>query len=79
MNCATCKHLGDPDPLTEWNSEDGEYSEVVSEHRVCERIPHSTRGDDHREMFAIVSDGSDYIARLRVLPDFGCVLWEQRR
>jgi hypothetical protein len=76
--CATCKHLGQPNGVYFW-PEDG-ADDIESEHRECNRIPHGN-GTVTRETLtapAIVTDGSGYVAKLRVLPTFGCALHEGR-
>ncbi len=65
--CATCKHLGEPDPLEaasdEVDPDDGETIYRSSEHRLCMRIP------DAGEV--VVGGGCD------AQPAEGAV-WEQR-
>ncbi len=75
MRCATCKHLGEPNAVSFF---DDDCEEHESEHRNCNRIHHGN-GTTTRETLtepAVVTDGSGYVARLRVLPTFGCALWE---
>ncbi len=83
--CSTCRFLGSPAPLTwfiygegkgESEDEDGE-----SAHRLCARIEHGNGGSGQQTKKlasdpAVVTDGSGYAARLRVLPTFGCTLHE---
>ena len=62
----------------ESQDEDGE-----SEHRYCARIEHGNGGTAKQAKRlasdpAVVSDGSGYAARLRVLPTFGCALHEAK-
>lgn len=77
--CATCKFFGSPAPLT-WFIYDGD-EEGESDHRLCARIEHGNGGSGQQTKklasdLAVVTDGSGYAARLRVLPTFGCVLHE---
>ncbi len=80
--CATCKHLGEPDPITAWVEVGDELDELNSEHHQCKRVLHGNAGGretaDRLTQPAVVVDGSGYVAQLRVLPTFGCVLWEER-
>ncbi len=73
--CATCRFLGSDRPLEYYDNDTDE--DRASEHRVCVRIIHgnaeSRKGFDE---VAVVTDGSGYQAILRVLPTFGCALWE---
>lgn len=79
--CETCKFFGSPSPLTwigETFEEDGE-----SGHHYCARIEHGNGGGSQQaerlaKDLAVVTDGSGYAARLRVLPSFGCALHESR-
>lgn len=81
--CATCRFFGSPAPLSwiiyEKHSLTGEEGE--SAHRLCARIEHGNGGSGQQTKKlasdpAVVTDGSGYAARLRVLPTFGCTLHE---
>lgn len=78
--CATCRFLGDADPVARYSDE--EPFEEFSEHRRCVRIIHGNRNmRPSNEVFAepaVVTDGSGYAASLCVLPTFGCVLHEEK-
>ena len=81
--CADCKFFGDRDPLTYYTSGDpGDYEEVESDHHSCLRIVHGNRGLPATQSAftedAVVTDGSGYAAKLRVLGGFGCSLWESK-
>jgi len=81
--CETCRFFGSPAPLT-WfvYAERGhEDEEGESAHRLCARIEHGNGGSglETKKLatdLAVVTDGSGYAARLRVLPTFGCMLHE---
>ncbi len=81
-HCATCKYMAPPrdiPALTYYDSDtDTEYN---SEHTTCTRILHGNGYTDQKRSItelACVLDGSGYAARLVVLPDFGCVLHEDK-
>jgi hypothetical protein len=82
VTCDSCKHFGEPDPLHAWVELEDDDEERASGHHECLRVLHGNAGG--RETFerfeqpAVVVDGSGYVARLRVLPTFGCVLWESK-
>ncbi len=82
VTCASCKYLGEPDPLLDRFDPDEDEDDAPSEHRLCMRIPDAGCGVDpdrqFRHALACVTDGSGYMAKLRVRPTFGCVLWEER-
>ncbi len=74
--CKTCRYFG---------SERGvinRYDDYMpTQHRSCLRIIHGNgceNDTDPATELAVVTDGSGYAARLCVLPDFGCVLHEDR-
>ncbi len=81
--CARCRHFGPPDPISyfDWDADDGE-EEIESGHHRCERVMHGNAGGretaERLTEPAVVVDGSGYVAVLRVLPSFGCILWEER-
>lgn len=88
--CATCRFFGSPAPLswTIWDENpqnahfDENYQDGESEHRLCARVQHGNGGSGREQKalatdLAVVTDGSGYAARLRVLPTFGCVLHEE--
>lgn len=77
MTCSTCRFLGAPAPLTHWADDDDTVRE--SAHHRCVRIIHGNgdaAGPQSLTEPAVVTDGSGYAASLRVLPTFGCSLWE---
>jgi len=47
-------------------------------HRLCHRViaQHDIPRTEQKTALAMVADGSEYVAVLRVLPTFGCVLHE---
>ena len=78
--CATCRFFGSAAPLDWYDDAEEEHA---SEHHYCARVQHGNGGSAYqRETLAkdaaVVTDGSGYAARLRVLPTFGCVLHEPR-
>lgn len=81
--CATCRFLGSPAPLGIFvETLQGDDDMRESEHRYCARIIHGNAASYGPEAeqalrdLAVVTDGSGYAARLRVLPEFGCALHE---
>lgn len=93
MNCESCRFFlaldeesNDGDgyiygaAVTFWDSEN-ERSES-SKHGTCVRIIHGNKDSRNESAIhepAVVTDGSGYAAALRVLPSFGCVLWEEKK
>ena len=81
--CATCRFFGSPMPLS-WSEDDDAYDDHETGHHACARIIHGnetgsgTTSKAKAIEIAVVTDGSGYAARLRVLPTFGCVLHEPR-
>jgi hypothetical protein len=76
-NCKTCRFMAAP--------RDGYESFAVEEteqHGTCTRIIHGNPAAVERDWVltapAVVTDGSGYAARLKVLPSFGCVLHETK-
>ena len=74
--CKTCKH---------WEKPRNDYGEVPGT-GTCNAIPQlwdASEWDDdgesrvlktkHADRLAFLQDGSDYLAMLKTLPDFGCV------
>jgi hypothetical protein len=57
-----------------------EYEPRETDHGACARIIHGNASGCYYSKVsnepAIVTDGSGYAAQLRVLPSFGCVLFE---
>ena len=85
--CATCRFFGSPAPLTWFIYAEGEDASAdedgESEHHYCARIEHGNGGTSQQTKrlgtdLAVVTDGSGYAARLRVLPTFGCALYEAK-
>jgi hypothetical protein len=85
--CSTCRFFGARDGIEIWDDEHdsgdglGPGDTRETDHHPCARIIH---GNATRSNFrkvnaeaAVVTDGSGYAARLRVLPTFGCALHEQ--
>jgi len=62
---------------------DGPGDTRPTDHHACARIIHGNPGGiDFAKVNAepaVVTDGSGYAARLRVLPTFGCLLHEFKR
>lgn len=84
--CASCRFFGTRAGVEVWDDDfdlgdgygPGEMRET--DHHYCARIIH---GNGHGNRFhtvstepAVVTDGSGYAARLRVLASFGCLLHE---
>lgn len=70
--CGTCQHRGDP--ITYQDSYNGPV--IVSPYFQCQRFKL-----DHKPkpgQGAVVQDGSDYVGKMCVEADFGCVKWEER-
>ena len=83
--CATCRFMGAESGVSVWDptANDGEGEMVDTMHHPCARIIHGNgspdeRGPNIKDEPAMVTDGSGYAARLRVLPTFGCVLHEEK-
>jgi len=77
--CETCRFFGSQMGVSFWDDDSGDT--VESEHRACARIIHGNGYKPERPPLtelAVVTDGSGYSARLRVLPTFGCVLHESK-
>lgn len=80
-HCATCRFFGAPGGFedSDYNDAD-EWVERVTGHHYCARVIHGNSGDYAFDRIAaepaVLTDGSGYAARLRVLPTFGCVLHE---
>ncbi len=77
--CSTCRFYGSLEPLTWWEEDD----EGEPGHHYCARVQHGNGGTSQQRKelaheLAVVTDGSGYAARLRVLPTFGCVLHEPK-
>ena len=75
--CGTCRFMGAEMGVTAWDEAIDDTAETS--HHACARIIHGNDGRRFptiRDEPAIVTDGSVYAARLRVLPTFGCVLHE---
>lgn len=83
--CSSCRFFGAPGGgVSIWDdsADEGRGDTRETDHHACARIIHGNKG---RGAFAevnaepaIVTDGSGYAARLRVLPTFGCALHEER-
>lgn len=81
--CVTCKFFGEANHLDDWN-EKGESRET--KHHICDKVIHinaSSNWVNHgynkgRDDLAVVIDGEGYIAKLLVLPDFGCILHQPK-
>ena len=77
--CKDCKHF----------EEDGKESAcnriIGPQDRGYEKIYRQRYSDDDENVIneyddlAVCVDGSDYFAKLLVKPDFGCVLWEEKK
>lgn len=85
MTCATCRFFGARAPLAHFSGfpddRPDDFLGRESEHHYCARIIHGNAGGLGPTVLqepAVVTDGSGYAARLRVLPSFGCVLHEER-
>lgn len=87
--CATCRFFGAQDGVEIWDDDyEGSFGKGdthETDHHPCARIIHGNGSGVGRSSFAhvnkepaIVTDGSGYAARLRVLPSFGCTLHEER-
>lgn len=84
--CATCRFFGARMGVEVWDDDYdagngfGPGDTRETEHHACARIIHGNGGGvDFAKVNAepaIVTDGSGYAARLRVLPTFGCALHE---
>lgn len=78
--CASCKFFGSEMSLNGFDYETD--VELETGHHACARIIHGNSGDDPMSKvakeLAVVTDGSGYAARLRVLSSFGCVLHEAK-
>ena len=69
--CSTCRFFApEPRGLQVYDPETDEDFET--QHHTCVRVVHGN-GDDVK-----VVDGSGYAARLLVLPNFGCILHEEK-
>lgn len=79
--CGSCRH---------WKEPENDYGEVPGT-GDCQAVPQfwdvtEWRKDcdkrvlkpGHAGRLAFVRDGSDHLAVLKTLPDFGCVQWAQR-
>ena len=79
--CKYCKY---------WQEPDSEYGEII-ESGTCKAVPplwevtqwaedYTSRSikAEYANTLAFVQDGSDYIARLKTLPNFWCVMWEEK-
>lgn len=75
--CENCKHFGDRDPISYFDEDGNEHE---SKHHMCLRIPQGNSSTTHETLHepAVVTDGSGYIAVLRVLAHFSCDLFEER-
>jgi hypothetical protein len=78
--CSTCRFFGGPASIDAGCGEGDDYYERESGHHACVRIIHgnASGGVDVSLLNekAVVTDGSGYAAKLRVLPTFGCALHE---
>lgn len=75
--CQTCRFFGAPMGVLAWIDDE----ERETEHHACARIVHGNDGCRFPHVAnepAIVTDGSGFAARLRVLPSFGCALHEEK-
>lgn len=81
QNCKSCRH---------WNQPRTQYGEVPGS-GDCQAIPQlwdaSEWADDgvartlkpkYSDRMAFLQDGSDYMALLKTMPEFGCVHHEQK-
>jgi hypothetical protein len=79
--CETCCFFGSPMGLMAWDDESSEDSSETG-HHACARIIHGNgyglKYNQLKNEPAVVTDGSGYAARLRVLPSFGCTLHESK-
>lgn len=79
--CATCRFFGSPAGIDGAYDESADSDDGTTEHHYCARIIHGNSGEHYFSKLAVepavVTDGSGYAARLRVLPTFGCTLHEQ--
>jgi hypothetical protein len=86
--CSTCRFFGAQMGVEIWDDDyDAGYGfgpgdTHETDHHACARIIHGNGiGSNYKTVNAepaIVTDGSGYAARLRVLPTFGCALHEER-
>lgn len=79
--CGNCKN---------WAAPDGRYSEVWGSAGRCNRLKMYDEVSEWRDIdgvrtdcwvegeIAFVEDASSYSASLYSLPEFGCVLWEEK-
>ncbi len=81
--CSTCRFFGARGGVEIWDDEYDGGDLRETDHHACARIIHGNgQQRDYRKVNsepAIVTDGSGYAARLRVLPSFGCALHEFAR
>lgn len=79
--CATCKYMAAPRSASIYWFDDYDQ-DGESEHASCARIIHgnvdSCASRKAAKELAVVTDGSGYAAMLCVLPNFGCVLHEEK-
>tara|TARA_R110000868_G_scaffold204036_1_gene452064 strand:- start:14 stop:247 length:234 start_codon:yes stop_codon:yes gene_type:complete len=75
-HCKDCKHF----------NAKGECNRILGpQDRGIENIHRQRFSDDEMsvideyDVLAVCVDGSDYYAKLIVKPDFGCVLWEEKK
>lgn len=81
--CKDCRFFGSLREIDAyWYDDEDNRHEATSEHHHCVRIIHGNgsggRGQRLLTEPAVVTDGSGYSAMLRVLPTFGCALWEEK-
>ena len=68
IKCKDCKH---------WQTDHNWYSYSLADFGVCGKIEHCDR-DEQTDLPAAINDAEDYHAVLITLPDFGCVLAEEK-
>ena len=78
-HCGSCRYFGE---VCMYENDDMDW--VPSKWHTCDRIKHceyakylGSPEEEQPEDSAVVVDGSDYYAALRVLDDFGCIYWEE--
>ena len=68
IKCKDCKH---------WRQDHNWFSYSLDGFGVCGKIEHCERGEKVKEL-AAVNDAEDYHAVLITLPEFGCVMAEEK-
>lgn len=83
--CQTCRFFGARMGIEAWDEDYegpcGRGDTRETDRHACARIIHGNDGKRFptiKDEPAVVTDGSGYAARLRVLPTFGCVLHEPK-